>query len=67
MKGLAFNSMRYGKRYRLVNYGELYEFEVLEVKGGDHFLLKDLFTLETYTMEDLIRFGKGDDFEIREM
>ncbi|MEL7149027.1 MAG: hypothetical protein AAFO69_21820 [Bacteroidota bacterium] len=67
MKGLAFNSMRYGKKYRLVNYGELYEFEVLEVKGRDQFLLKDLFTLETYTMEDLVRFGKGDDFELREM
>lgn len=59
--------MRYGKKYRLVNFGELYEFEVLEVKGGDQFLLKDLFTLETYTMEELIRYGKGEDFEIREM
>ena len=67
MKGLAFNSMRYGKRYRLVNFGEQYEFEVVEVRSGDDFLLKDLFTLETYSMEDLIRFGKGDDFEIREM
>ncbi|MEL6559014.1 MAG: hypothetical protein AAFQ94_12570 [Bacteroidota bacterium] len=67
MKGLAFNSMRYGKKYSLVNFGELYEFEVVEIKTGDDFLLKDLFTLETYYMSDLIMYGKGDDFEIREL
>lgn len=67
MKGLAFNSMRYGKRYRLINFGEKYEFEVVDIKVGDEFTLKDLFTLEEYQMSDLIRFGKGEDFEIREI
>ncbi|MCR9251078.1 MAG: hypothetical protein NXI20_11675 [bacterium] len=67
MKGLAFNSMRYGKRYRLINFGEKYEFEVVDIKVGDEFTLKDLFTLEEYNMSDLTRFGKGEDFEIREI
>ncbi len=67
MKGLAFNSMRYGKRYRLINFGEKYEFEVVDINVGDEFTLKDLFTLEEYKMSDLTRFGKGEDFEIREI
>lgn len=67
MKGLAFNSMRYGKRYRLINFGEKYEFEVVDIRVGDEFTLKDLFTLEEYNMSDLTRFGKGEDFEIREI
>ena len=67
MKGLAFNSMRHGKRYRLVNYGEVYEFTVMDILGGQEFKLKDLYTLEEYHMSDLTKFGKGEDFEIREL
>lgn len=59
--------MRYGKRYRLINFGEKYEFEVVDIRVGDEFTLKDLFTLEEYNMSDLTRFGKGEDFEIREI
>ena len=65
MRGLAFSSLRVGERYRLVNYGELSEFELLKILDGNDFLLKDLFTLETYRMSQLIGFGKGDDLEIR--
>ncbi len=67
MKGLAFNSMRYGKKYRLVNFGEVFDFEVLEVAGAAEFKLKDIYTLEVYFMSDLIKFGQGEDFEIREI
>ena len=65
MRGLAFSSLRVGERYRLINYGELSEFELLKILDGNDFLLKDLFTLETYRMSQLIGFGKGDDLEIR--
>ncbi len=67
MKGLAFNSMRYGKRYKLTNYGEVYEFEVVDIKRDEEFTLKDLYTLEQYNMSDLTRYGKGEDFEIIEI
>ena len=67
MKGLAFNSMRYGKRYRLVNFGETFDFEVIDIKSNNEFTLKDIHTLEQYKMSELIRFGKGEDFEIREV
>ena len=65
MKGLAFSSLRVGKRYRLTNYGECYEFELISILARDEFLLKDLFTLETYKMSQLLGFGVGDDLEIR--
>ena len=65
MKGLAFSSLRVGKRYRLTNYGECSEFELVSILEKDEFLLKDLITLETYKMSQLLDFGIGDDLEIR--
>ena len=67
MSGLAFSSMRVGKKYRLQNYGEKSEFILEEVIGKNEFRLKDLFSLESYLMSDLIKYGKGDDFELREI
>ncbi|MEM9340854.1 MAG: hypothetical protein AAGA66_19120 [Bacteroidota bacterium] len=67
MKGLAFSSMRVGKPYRLVNFGEKSEFTLIEVVGRSDYKLKDLHTLEHYHMSDLTRFGKGEDFELREI
>jgi hypothetical protein len=34
--------------------------------NGD-FEVKDLHTLERYRLRDLIRFGRGPDFEVREL
>ena len=67
MKGLSFNAMRVGWKYRLVNFGDVYEFEVLKSLDGDNFKLKDLITLEEYELHSLVEFGKGKDFEIREI
>lgn len=64
--GIAFNNLRVGKKYKLVNHRELFEFEIMEVVSNDEFRLKDLYTLEEYFMSDLIRFGRGKDFSIRE-
>ncbi len=67
MSGLAFSSMRVGKKYRLINYGEKSEFILQEVIGRNDYKLKDLFSMESYLMSELIQFGKGDDFELREI
>ena len=67
MKGLAFSSLRVGKKYRAVNYGESFEFELIRMQGKREFVLKDLVTLEKYTMSDITRFGMGKDFEIQEI
>lgn len=67
MSGLAFSSMRVGKKYRLINYGEQSEFTMMEVVSRNDYKLKDIFSLEFYFMSDLTRFGKGEDFELREI
>ncbi|MEO9870853.1 hypothetical protein [Ekhidna sp.] len=67
MSGLAFSSMRVGKKYRLINYGEVNEFILFEVIGRNDYRLKDIFSMENYLMSELIQYGKGDDFELREI
>lgn len=67
MKGLALSSLRVGKKYRLTNFGDTNEFEIERVLGNNDFAVKDLLTLECYTLKDLYKFGKGKDFEIREL
>jgi hypothetical protein len=67
IKGLSFDSLRVGKKYKLVNFGETHEFEVESILVNQDFKVKDLFTLERYLLKDLIKYGKGKDFEIREL
>lgn len=67
MAGLSFNALRVGKKYRLANFGDTYEFEVERILVNDDFKVKDLHTLERYLLKDTIKFGKGKDFEIREI
>ncbi len=67
MKGLAYSSLRVGKKYKAVNYGEEFEFKLEKMIGKSEFELRDLTTLEKYYMSDITRFGIGKDFEIREI
>ncbi len=67
MQGISFSSLRLGSKYCLKNYGEEYKFEIMEILFPLDFELKDLFTLERYKMSEIIQFGKGEDFEIREL
>ena len=54
-------------KYWAVNYGERFEFELREIVNSGEFKLKDVHTLEIFYMSDITRFGRGDDFEIREI
>lgn len=67
MAGLSFDVLRVGKKYTLTNFGETREFEVERILVNHDFEVKDLFTLERYLLKDLIKYGKGHDFEIREL
>ncbi|MBB6610214.1 hypothetical protein H7F15_04110 [Pontibacter sp. Tf4] len=64
---LAFNNLRKGSKYRLQNHGETFEFVVMEIQEGDRFILKDLHTLELYQLQDLLRYGKGKDYDLSEL
>jgi hypothetical protein len=67
MAGLSFDVLRVGKKYRLINYGERFEFEIEAITAGQDFEVKDLHTLEKYRLKELIKFGKGKDFEIHDL
>jgi len=67
MPGLSLDVLRVGKKYRVVNYGERHEVEIEERFADGDFRVKDLHTIERYPLSDLFRFGKGKDFEIRDL
>ena len=67
MKGIAINVIRQGKKYRLINFGDKSEFEIIKVLENENFLVKDLTTVEFYEFNELIQFGKGSDFSIEEI
>lgn len=63
---IALDNIRTNKDYVLTNYGEQFEFTVVEIQSDTEFLLKDLYTLEYYQMSELIGKGTGKDFAIWE-
>lgn len=67
MSARSFDTIRVGKRYRLQNLGETFEFEVIKRLSDQNFSLKDLHTLEVYELDDLIRWGRGNDFDFDEL
>lgn len=67
MAGLSFDVLRVGKKYFLVNFGDRYEFEIERILLNNDFKVKDLHTLERYHLKEVLQFGMGTDFEIREL
>lgn len=63
---ISLNNIRTHKEYVLTNFGEKFEFKVEAILPHDEFILKDVHTLETYRMSELIGRGKGKDFSIWE-
>ena len=60
----SFNNLRVGKSFRLTNFGEVYEFEIVEILSNGDCRLKDIHTLEPYRLFDILALGKGEDFDI---
>lgn len=68
MAGLSFDVLRVGKKYYLINFEDRYEFVIEKILINGDFLVKDLHTMERYHLKDhTIKFGKGKDFEIRDL
>ena len=64
---MSLDNLRVGKQYRLINYGEVSEFEVLEVFDDGDFRIKDLLSLDEYRLSKLVEYGTSDDFDIEEL
>lgn len=64
---LALDNLRVGRIYRLVNQGEVRMIEVMSRISSENFLIKDLDTLEPYTLHELLQWGKGKDYDLEEL
>ncbi|MDZ4716553.1 MAG: hypothetical protein SH819_13900 [Cytophagales bacterium] len=67
MSGLSLGVLRVGKRYRIINFGDIYEVELEQILPREDFLVKDIHTLERFHLREIFQYGKGKDFEIREL
>ncbi|SEF66876.1 hypothetical protein [Algoriphagus boritolerans] len=63
---IALDNLRVGRVYRFVNQGEIRTIEIMARLAGDNFKIKDLDTLEYYTIHELLQWGKGKDYELEE-
>lgn len=61
------DNLRRGKKYRLTNYGEGFEFQVVDMPEDGVYRVKDLNTLDIYLLHDLVKYGKGRDFDLDEL
>ena len=62
---ISFDTIRTGKRYVLKNYGEEFRFEVVKITD-EYIRVKDTLTLEAYPLSDLVKYGKGGDYDLQE-
>ncbi|MFD2033786.1 hypothetical protein ACFSKL_03235 [Belliella marina] len=63
---IALDNLRVGRVYEFRNMGEIRKLEVVSRISGSNFKVKDLDTTEVYTIEELLRWGKGKDYELDE-
>lgn len=64
---LALDNLRVGRVYRFVNQGEIRIIQVIDRLADDNFKIKDLDTLEHYTIYELLQWGKGKDYDLDEL
>lgn len=63
---IALDNLRVGRIYRLKNYGEERDIEIMARLSGENFKIKDLATLEIYELGELLRWGIGADYDLDE-
>jgi len=64
---LALDNLRVGRTYLLVNQGEIRKLQIIDRLSGEDFKVKDLDTLEYYTIFELLQWGKGKDYDLDEI
>jgi len=63
----SFNILRVGKRFRMMNLGDEYDFIVMKVTTKGEYYVKDLYSLEEYILDDVLKYGVGKDFSLIEL
>lgn len=67
MAGLSFDVLRVGKKYRLINYGDRYDFIIESILANGDFKVKDIHTMERFLLKDTLKFGRGNDFRLEDL
>jgi len=58
------DNLRVGRTYQLTNMGEKRKIFILSKITDDNYQIKDLDTTEVYTLEELLRWGRGKDYDL---
>jgi hypothetical protein len=64
---ISLDNLRVGRKYLLINQGEIRKLEIITRLRGVNFQVKDLDTLEYYTIEELLQGGRGKDYDLDEL
>lgn len=64
---LSIDNLRKGHKYRLRNHGEEFDFQVINMPEEGVYQVKDLHTLESYHLHELLRYGRGKDYDLEEL
>ncbi|MBN3519146.1 hypothetical protein JYB62_03950 [Algoriphagus lutimaris] len=64
---IALDNLRVGRVYKMVNLGEVRKLEIIDRLSDQNFKVKDLDTLEYYTIFELLQWGKGKDYDLDEL
>lgn len=64
---IALDNLRVGRVYKMVNLGEVRKLEIIDRLSDQNFKVKDLDTLEYYTIVELLQWGKGKDYDLDEI
>lgn len=67
MSGLSLDVLRVGKRYRIINFSDRHDVVIEQMLPDGDFMVKDIHTLEHFRLKEIYTFGKGKDFEIRDI
>jgi hypothetical protein len=63
----SFDTLRVGHKYEMTNLGIKVGFVVLDRREDHDFLVKNLETLEIFSLTDLVKYGIGKDYDIYEI
>ncbi|MBN3582104.1 hypothetical protein JYB64_06875 [Algoriphagus aestuarii] len=64
---IALDNLRVGRVYQMTNQGEVRKLQIIDRLEADNFKVKDLDTLEFYTIFELLQWGKGKDYDLDEI
>ena len=63
----SFDIIRTGKSYLLINFGEEWRFQVMDILSDNDYKIKMIDTLEVQLLSELVAYGKSADFTFDEL